>query len=794
MVDGQPRRWLLLSLLATAMLVGVSSAVAQNLDASERELVDIDSRAFRLRNQPLRTQKLKGPTYVEERLADGELFYRLKDYMRASVILTDIVESYPTHRAYPSALMLLGEALYNAGDIYGARTRFRQILEHSEQQAYQPFVQRALGRLIDIALRARDFRGVEAYFDKLNQIPPSKIEAATLYLKAKYLYNRVVEPDLSVSADDFKGSALIRNDAELNQAQAAFNAVPLKSSYRPHADYFMGVIFTLRGDYSNAVKAFEKATKPQSGANKAQAVRDLAFLSLGRIYYETVKLNSAARAYQSVPRTSQYFDTALYEVAWVYIRQGDGLRAERALEVLALAAPQSRYIPDAKLLRGNLLLRDGRFRESEKIFGDVIAAIHPVSKQLQAVIERHEDPRAYFHNLVQENLDALELHTFIPQKALLWAEPDDNMKRAFGVIEDFNESNQALKEMERLVERLHGALQAENRVNIFADLRLLREQSVLLHNRLHRVRVKVAGSYQRISSAQSEIVGIRSERARLEALLRHIPQSQEALDEREHVARNSYSALLRTLKELEVEISGIHARLAALRTIAKRPPKELIENESRRAAMATELQQQEQRVAEYERQITAFRSVIEQAKLRVGMDDARYQRDQDNRNAYRKLVQREGVLLAQSGAKVNPRVSQLLQRAEAIEQGLDRYDATVDVAAKERADDMLRKVGEEIGKLEEYHAQIAELGTEARGTVGDVAFASFRHLQKRFHDLVLRSDVGKIDLAWAIREEHRLQVEALTTDRAREIQSLDDDFREIMDEGESSAKEEEGVP
>ena len=119
-----------------------------------------------MRSRPLRTQKLRSPTYVEERLADGELFYRLKDYLRASVILTDVVEHYPSHRAYPDALMLLGESLYSAGDVYGARTRFRQILDQSEKQAYQSYLQRALGRLIDIALRTRDFRGVEEYFDR----------------------------------------------------------------------------------------------------------------------------------------------------------------------------------------------------------------------------------------------------------------------------------------------------------------------------------------------------------------------------------------------------------------------------------------------------------------------------------------------------------------------------------------------------------------------------------------------------------------------------------------------------
>lgn len=52
----------------------------------------------------------------------------------------------------------------------------------------------------------------------------------------------------------------------------------------------------------------------------------------------------------------------------------------------------------------------------------------------------------------------------------------------------------------------------------------------------------------------------------------------------------------------------------------------------------------------------------------------------------------------------------------------------------------------------------------------------------RFYDLVLRADVGNIDVAWAEREEHRMRVELLTRERAREIKALDDEFNEIMDQ------------
>ena len=64
----------------------------------------------------------------------------------------------------------------------------------------------------------------------------------------------------------------------------------------------------------------------------------------------------------------------------------------------------------------------------------------------------------------------------------------------------------------------------------------------------------------------------------------------------------------------------------------------------------------------------------------------------------------------------------------------------------------------------------------------DDAVAAVVESQKRFYDLVLKADVGVIDVGWAEREEHRTRIELLTRERSRSMQSLDDEFREIMDD------------
>src|SRR5690606_18987360 len=132
--------------------------------------------------------------------------------------------------------------------------------------------------------------------------------------------------------------------AGLEEARQAFEAVQEGSPYYPQARYFIGVIYTLREQYPQAIEAFRRVLRSPAETEEQRNVLELTQLALGRLYYETDRLDQAVEAYQAVPRTSANVHIALYVIAGVYIRMGDCTRAERALEVLSVAAPESRFI------------------------------------------------------------------------------------------------------------------------------------------------------------------------------------------------------------------------------------------------------------------------------------------------------------------------------------------------------------------------------------------------------------------------------------------------------------------
>lgn len=747
-------------------------AAAQDLEAINRELAEVEGDLSVLLRDRLQAVAQRSPTYVEERLTDGELYYRLRDYVRASIIFTDIVDNFEQHRAYPDALFLLGESLFQAGDYLGARRNYRRVLDRSSDPAFRPYVQRSLGRLIEVAIHLRDFDGVDEHFQALSRLPSAEVEATTAYFRAKYLYSRAVPLEETAATGD-DGAARVDLSA-LDQARTAFESVPEGSPYYAQSRYFIGVIHTLRGEYPQAIEAFRRVLRTEASSPEAATVIDLTQLALGRLYYETDQLDQSIEAYQGVPRTSAHFDDALYEIAWVYIRLGDSTRAERALEVLSIAAPDSSHIPDGKVLRGNLLLRNGRFDDAVAVFREVRNEFGPVSRDLDQLRDEHTDLPAYFRQLVRENVEQFDLNDFLPESARRWVDLDgSDFQRATGVLADLSQARRMVRETDGLIVRLNAALGASNRSAIFPDLRRHREGTTRTRNRIALLRRQVAQWEARSGDASPELQAIRSERRRIEAALGGMPTSEEDFIARDDELLGRYRGLNRELAALEVELLGMEARITATDTFLRQSSAELEDP----VAIRTELGQQRAAIDAYRAQIDELRQLIEIGRIQVGVGDARYERDDRLREEYNRLVAEERRL----GGN-NARTEPLVQRLAAVEARTRAHDQEIDRITEERIAEMRVVVEEERQKLAGYRAALAGLEGETEEVVGAVTYATWDDVRGRFYDLVLRADVGRIDVAWARREEHRTRVDMLTRERSRELRALDDEFRDIMDE------------
>ena len=761
-------------LVLGAVCLASPQASAQDLSRANRELVDLEADAERFMAQEVQLRGSKSDTFVEERLTDGELYLRLGDHLRAAILFTDIVDHYPTHRAYPEALFMLGESLFLAGDYLGARKRYSIVIERSADPAFAQYLQSSLSRLIEIGIYTRDFRDIDSYFARLEALPSASLSVTTAYFRAKYLYHRAVPVDDVMNAPPNAAIGGL-DQARLERARKGFVAIPTGTEFSLRAQYFVGTIHTLRGELLDAIAAFYSVLGREPVNEEETKVVELTYLALGRLYYETDELEQAVEAYRSVEQTSPHFDRALYELAWTYIRMGDAVQAERALELLSVAAPDSPLNADGKILRGDLLARVGRYDEAEVVFEEVRTTFGPIRDDLERQRAEHPDLHAYFRQVVRQNLDHFELDDFLPEAAQQWVALEGDHERALTVLADLSEAKQLVEETDELAQRITAVLSAPNRVSVFSDLRRQRERLTGLRNRAARLRGSFIDSEARqLGDRPGEVRRVRAERRELQAAVGGMPVGTEDFVDRDLEVLEQYRAAERDLQALRIEILGLEARIVA----SHRALPAVDPAKADRPALRAQLADHEGEVERYEGELTKIRRRLEVGRLHVGVGDERYQADDTQRSRFIRSVDRERQLAGSGGSEYESG----FRRIAAIEQQLDRREAELAQVVRRRASEMLAVVDQETANLARYRAALRSLEGETVDVVGAITYLNFNRIHSRFYELVLRADVGKIDVAWARREDHRLKIDALTRERARELQALDDEFRDVMDE------------
>jgi len=82
-----------------------------------------------------------------------------------------------------------------------------------------------------------------------------------------------------------------------------------------------------------------------------------------------------------------------------------------------------------------------------------------------------------------------------------------------------------------------------------------------------------------------------------------------------------------------------------------------------------------------------------------------------------------------------------------------------------------------------FQKQLDSLDGEARMLVGQVAERNFGVVRDKLRGIVLRADVGITEQAWEVREEELSRVRSLQSERSRQEQLLDEELKEVRDDG-----------
>jgi tetratricopeptide (TPR) repeat protein len=785
------RRWAPLGLVLAAITVPGSARAADGTADGAKAQTEINAVSNESSSVQSAIEKAKGERYtVEQRLTNGELLYRTKDYARAVVVFSEILEEFPATPSYVDALWLRGETFYAQKEYLSARRDYRQIVDHGSEPRFSPYFGRALARLVDVCLRINDMSGLDEVFTKLNQVPPSQVDAGLQYAKGKAYY---FKRDYSNASSALQA---VNGDTYTHQAKYFLGMVAMKTAPAttpPPPPPGAPVDQTLRvpkTNYKPAIEAFKAVTDLPPDTPEHRQVIDLSWMAIGRLHYEMENYTQAAEAYSKVGRDSPEFSTMLYELAWVYVRLGDVQRAERALEVLQVSDPSSAQAGDATLLRADLLLRAGAFDKSLQLYLGVREEYEPMRARLESFIDQTKDPAVYYERLSQQQLDVLDQNDPLPPAAVRWAREAEDGPMAFAVIDDVNQCKQLIRQSYLLIDKLNIILNASNKVRAFPELQAGEERALSLINRISRMRLLIAKGLdeEEPSDLSGEIGQVRSQRRSVQGQMGQLPVATAEFADRDYQGMRQWNNVSQELTRRGVEIDYLNATINGLRRMLKEDAQRgLARDPASVKRFNDELDENERLLKQRQQESMELRRQIEIGRAQIGLGDARYQNDGQARVTFRDALEREVQLAAsgQAGGSAQSYASKVqpsLEQARAVEDRLVQQFQQLEQQVAAKIGEVQAKVEAERVKINGYNMQLGALDGEARGLVGEVAMRNFGLVRDKIRGIVLRADVGITAQAWEVREEELERVHNLQTERAREEQLLDEELREVLDD------------
>jgi tetratricopeptide (TPR) repeat protein len=790
---GLGRVWALSGALLTLSLASAGLALDADEARSQAQqgVTSVRAELARLNTHPTGSDKPRHPP--EQLIAVGDLSLRTKDYDQAIDTFSQVVELYrqgkTDRNAHADGLFLLGEAYFESGQLLSARRAYAELVDLANQAPYDAYAGRSLARLVDVALHTGRIDSLPAIAQQASRISARDATGSFEYALGK----------LSFARGDFGEAKHVLSGVDAqspyyHQAQYVLGAMLMKQAL---ADSGAGISaeaqarLVLPGAaqrFEPALAQFRHVTELPADSSPHRQVIDDAWLAIGRLNYETEAYLDAAAAYIRIDRSSPVYYEMLFELAWVYVRIGDYQRAERALEILSVAAPDTLDVADSALLRADLMLRSGRFDRALEAYKEVRNRFDPARERVESFLGATTDPAVYYDRLVEEAMEVSG--TKLPDVVLDWVREEARSEHVFAVIDDVTHARDVLRRSRRLASKLNAVLAAPSRARAFPELKATLEKTDGLINQLAQARRSVALGLDDVDDRafSGELGQVRAERRELMARLTAAPVTPADFLRREEQGSRSWNRASQALQRVTLEADRLQAVINGLRRVLDEADKHGVARDpASRARFQAEVEANERDLAVYRSRIDAFRQDVETGRVQVGFGDRRYTEDERVRRRFSELLDREIILLSQMNVGEDSleyarSVDPILKDARGLEQTLEEKLAGLGTNVAAESEQLQLLVNEESGHIEQYTQRLDALDQHARLLVGEVAMRSFANVRDHLKGIVLRADVGIVQQAWELREEQQTRLQDLQRQRALEEQNLDDELREVFDD------------
>jgi len=310
----------------------------------------------------------------------------------ASIRLYRIVESpryaqFSYAPDYATAELTLARALSRAG---GYKSAERYLLRVLARGPKAPQFDPAYRALVDIALETKEEAAILAVLDHAQASTGAVSRDAAAehaYLAAKVAYE----------------------SGDATRAEGLFAQVDRQSRFYAAALYFRGLIQARRGHFASArenlcqiVEQVDQDRFTFFIDGRYFAIKDLAYLALGRIAHEQGKYDDAYYFYFRVPTDSERLPDALFEASWSMFQKGEYEAARAFLDEFDHDVHSTPLAPDVMLLHAMIDLKSCQFDRVKQTLAAFVATYGPIEARVTELLKNPGQRGALYRRLLSK--------------------------------------------------------------------------------------------------------------------------------------------------------------------------------------------------------------------------------------------------------------------------------------------------------------------------------------------------------------------------------------------------------
>ncbi len=338
-----------------------------------------------------------------EALANALRLYQQERYMEASVQFQRVVggETDDAPANVQKAQFFLGKALYHLRYYQSALAIFDEITQQGQGHLY--FGQ-TLQWLAQLASQLPEPAGI---IERVGRYGTDQLEQFNT-AESRDLYNQLL----------FLMGRFKYNQGEFEEAISLFQRVDRQSRFYVNSKFFEGISQVRLRRASPAVESFraiiEAIDQGVEGVEDTQRMRNLAWISLARVYYTAANrtdpetgeraidgrlLGNAVEAWNHVGQDSEYWLDALFEESWAFFLADEYARAMGNVHTLFSPYFDDAYYPEALVLKAVVFFSACQVDNANAMVAQFHERYDPVATELNQTLDQFQDNLQFFEFL-----------------------------------------------------------------------------------------------------------------------------------------------------------------------------------------------------------------------------------------------------------------------------------------------------------------------------------------------------------------------------------------------------------